>query len=285
MRLAILGLLISLVAADRVAGQDSAPEVRTYKTAAARELQVHVFRPDAAGPAPAILLFHGGGWATGGPDWVHPAANMFRAEGLVAIAVQYRLSGEGTTPADAMADACDAFAWARSNAAELGIDPGRVGGYGVSAGGQLVAAAGTGACGDGKGPELMMLWSPAIDVAEDGWFRRLMKGADPAPFSPLARVASRRPPPTAIIQGAADTLTPLADAVAFCAAAKAAGAACDVHAYPNLGHLLTRNLANQEDDYDPDPEARRDGQAKLKDFLRAQGWTRGPARSGASGAP
>jgi hypothetical protein len=32
--------------------------------------------------------------------------------------------------------------------------------------------------------------------------------------------------------------------------------------------LLTRNLANQESDFDPDPVARADGNAKQIEFLR-----------------
>ena len=263
----------------RAEDQPAPPQVVTYKTVGEQALSVHVFQPPRRRkPRAAILAFHGGGWAVGGPDWVHTASRMFRDEGLVAIAVQYRLSSTApgsTTPADALADACDAFAWVRAHARELGVDPKRVAGYGVSAGGQLTAAAGLGACPNGdRGPDLMLLWSPALDVAEDGFFRRLMKGADPGPFSPLVRVMGRKPPPAFIVQGAADTLTPLKDAQAFCEAARVSRQVCELSVYPNLGHLLTRNLADQEDNYDIDPVARADGQAKLKAFLKRRGYTR-----------
>lgn len=258
------------------AGQPAAAQearLMTYKTVGDTALAAHVFAPEPSGAArPAALLFHGGGWVAGEPEWTYAAARILVRQGLVAIPIQYRLSGDGTTPADALADACDAFAWARGTAAELGVDPARVAGYGVSAGGHLVAAAGLGACPDGgKGPDLMLLWSPALDLANDGWVRRLLGGADPTPISPLS-LASRGGPPTAIVQGGADTLTPTRGARAFCDALRDAGGACELHVYPGLGHLLTRNLANQESDFDIDPEADRDGDARFNAFLTTHGY-------------
>lgn len=246
----------------------------TYKTVGDRTLTAHVFTPDTSGGGarPAALLFHGGGWIAGEPEWTYAAARNLVREGLVAIPIQYRLSGDDSTPADALADACDAFAWARAKAVELGVDPARVAGYGVSAGGHLVAAAGLGACPDGgKGPDLMLLWSPALDLANNGWVRRLLGGADPAAISPLS-LASRGGPPTTIVQGGADTLTPARGARAFCDALRDAGGECELHLYPGLGHLLTRNLSNQESDFDIDPEADSDGDARFNAFLAVHGY-------------
>lgn len=53
----------------------------------------------------------------------------------------------------------------------------------------------------------------------------------------------------------------------------AGGATCDLNVYANVGHLLTRNLANQEGNFDPDPVAREDGIAKQLAFLQAL-WSR-----------
>ncbi len=160
----------------------------------------------------------------------------------------------------------------RDHAASLGIDPRRVAGYGVSAGGHLVAAAGVGQCPGGKrGPDLMLLWSPAVDVLRDRWFASLMKGGDVREIAPLARAADGGPP-TMIVQGAADTLTPLAGATAFCAALRVARGVCELHVYPGLGHLLTRNLADQETSFDVDPQADRDGDRQVLAFLKARGY-------------
>jgi acetyl esterase len=73
------------------------------------------------------------------------------------------------------------------------------------------------------------------------------------------------------VHGARDTLTPVSGVQKYCAALLAAGRACELHIYPGVGHLLTRNLANQESDFDPDPDARADGIEQHHRFLRALG--------------
>ena len=74
---------------------------------------------------------------------------------------------------------------------KFGIDPHRVAGYGVSAGGHLVAAAATLPAVNGQKvpassrPNAMLLYSPALDMAKDPYFTRIMAGkADPALYSP-----------------------------------------------------------------------------------------------------
>lgn len=81
-------------------------------------------------------------------------------------------------------------------------------------------------------------------------------------------------PPVHIVQGERDTLTPLRGAQRFCERVKAGGGQCELVVYPGVGHLLTRNLANQESDFDPDPVAREEGIARQLAFLRSL-WMRG----------
>ena len=257
------------------------PDVRVYREIGGQKLHAHVFRPnmkDNAMPTAAIVLFHGGGWVVGGPEWTDPAAQRFAQLGMVAVSVEYRLCNETFTPIDALDDTRAAFRWVRSHAKELNIDPDRVAGYGVSAGGHLVAAAATIPCGkaDAGGsdarPDLLLLWSPALDVARDGWFRKLLQGhGDASDYSPLEH-AGAGTPPTCIVHGEKDTLTPLAGVQQFCDRVTSAGGICELNVYAGVGHLLTRNLQNQEDDFDPDPEKRADGIAKYEQFLRSQGY-------------
>ena len=223
----------------------------------------------------AIVLFHGGGWSAGGPDWVYVSARRFARMGMLAVAVEYRLSDGKVTPIDALADTCASLAWVRANATRLGVDAQRVAAYGVSAGGHLVSAAATRGCGNGDGafanggPDALLLWSPAVDVARSGWFQKLLQGrGDSADFSPVERVPTRLAP-ASIVQGAADTVTRTEGAMRFCELAKRGGNRCELNVYPNVGHLLTRNLADQEDNYDPDPAARADGVARHAAFLRS----------------
>jgi acetyl esterase/lipase len=79
-------------------------------------------------------------------------------------------------------------------------------------------------------------------------------------------------PPTCIVQGDKDTLTPLSGAQRFCDQIERSGGVCKRVFYPGLGHLLTRNLTNQESDFDPDSKARADARAQQERFLREQGY-------------
>ena len=208
-------------------------------------------------------------------------AMRFAFYGLTAVTVDYRLAEGKITPIEALDDARTAFRWVRRHAAELNVDPKRVAGYGVSAGGQLVAAAATlDLPGDGiddtsSKPDLLLRWSPALDVAADGWFARLLQGRGSASdYSPLEH-AGASTPPTCIVNGDKDTLTPLAKAERFRDRVIQAGGICELHVYPGVGHLLTRNLADQEDNFDPDPAFRADGIARLERFLRERGYLSG----------
>jgi len=258
--------------------QADSPEpstTRVYREVGDRALHAYVFFPPGdpqSRPAGAILLFHGGGWSAGAPEWTFATARRFATYGLVAAAIEYRLSSGDVTPVDAMADACAAFAWIRERATELNLT-GRVAGYGVSAGGHLVAATATVGCPDGtRGPDALVLWSPALDVTDDRWFGRLLQGrAEAADLSPARHVGSSTPP-TSIVIGEKDTLTPLTGTRRYCDALSAHEGSCDLHVYPGLGHLLTRNLANQESDFDPDPVARADGIEQQHRFLMSLGF-------------
>jgi acetyl esterase len=257
------------------------PTAYVYRELNGRALKLYVFTPEVKKtdtPVAAMLLFHGGGWVAGDAEWTFPAARRFAALGMVTVAVEYRLSTDTVTPIDALDDTRAAFRWIRQHSKELNIDPHRVAGYGVSAGGQLVAAAATIKCPGDKlndtnsAPDLLLLWSPALDVENDGWFRRLLRGKSGASdFSPAAQ-AGAGTPPTCIVHGDKDTLTPLSGTRKFCDRVTQAGGICELNVYKGVGHLLTRNLKNQEDDFDPDPVKREDGVLRLEQFLRKRGY-------------
>src|SRR6187551_538103 len=102
------------------------PSEHIYRTIDGVPLRAFVFKPamprQSAG-APAILLFHGGGWVAGAPDWTFASAQRYAALGMVAISVEYRLSRDGVTPIEALEDVCGSFRWARAQAQALALDP------------------------------------------------------------------------------------------------------------------------------------------------------------------
>jgi acetyl esterase len=260
------------------------PRAFIYREIDGRKLEAFVFfprrSPGTGEPTAAVLLFHGGGWAAGGADWTFTSARRYAALGLLAVSVDYRLSDDKVTPIEALDDTRAAFRWVRRHADEFNIDPKRVAGDGVSAGGHLVAAAATiedagdGIDGTSAKPDLLLLWSPALGVEHDRWFIKLLAGrGEASDFSPLIHAGSSTPP-ACIVHGEKDTLTPLRYSEQFRDRVVEAGGVCELHVYPNVGHLLTRNLADQEDNYDPDPRFKADGIARQESFLRSRGYIR-----------
>lgn len=97
--------------------------------------------PKSSGPLPVILWIHGGGWRSGSKGSGGPALPMV-ARGFALVDVGYRLSGEAIFPAQVQ-DCKAAVRWVRANAVTYGLDPTRIGAWGSSAGGHLVAFLGT----------------------------------------------------------------------------------------------------------------------------------------------
>ncbi len=105
-------------------------------------LRIRVYRP-FEGPstsAPAILFFHGGGFALGSIE-SHDCviAELALAASAVTISVDYRLAPENPFPA-AFEDAYSVWQYAIAKAEALGIDPARTIVAGDSAGAALAAA-------------------------------------------------------------------------------------------------------------------------------------------------
>lgn len=253
----------------------------TYREINGRTLKAYVFKPLQANGSTraAVLLFHGGAWQLGDATWMFERAKEFAGKGLVAISIEYRLAVGGLSPVEGVEDACAAFVWARAHAHQLGIDSKRIAGYGVSAGGHLVAAAATLPSVSGRKltassrPSAMLLYSPALNMAEDAFFVRLMNGhGNPHSYSPSTYV-SRKLPPTLIIQGEKDSIVLAKDAEEFCAKATKAPARCELHMYPGVGHLLTRNLTVQYKDFDSDPAFAANAHQVEDSFLESLRYT------------
>ena len=93
-----------------------------------------------SGPAPCVFSIHGGGYIMGWPTMDDPLFESWCPSlGVVGVSVDYRLAPE--TPFPGPLDDCYlALQWTIDHADELGIDPGRMGLFGVSAGGGLAAS-------------------------------------------------------------------------------------------------------------------------------------------------
>ena len=95
-----------------------------------------------AEPRPLVVWIHGGGWRGGSKNRCPPLKAGFVGKGYAVASVGYRLTGAAPFPAQ-IEDCRAALRWLRAHAGEYGIDPDRVGVWGASAGGHLVALLGT----------------------------------------------------------------------------------------------------------------------------------------------
>jgi len=96
--------------------------------------------PDAA--RPCIVFIHGGGWSGGDKNAAAAKVPALAGLGFVVVGINYRLSGVATHPAQ-IHDCKAAIRHIRANAAAYRVDPDRIGVWGSSAGGHLVALVGT----------------------------------------------------------------------------------------------------------------------------------------------
>ena len=136
----------------------------TYSTTpGARDCKLDVHIPTTGtAPYPVLIYVHGGGWSTGGRMTPHAVWQGALAQGIAVVTIDYRLTSqvrqfgtvEGTQqgtyipvvwPAQ-IHDCKAAVRWVRGNAATYGFNTDRIGVFGTSAGGHLVAA--MGAMGD-----------------------------------------------------------------------------------------------------------------------------------------
>ena len=89
---------------------------------------------------PLLVWVHGGAWMGGNKE--RPPALPLLREGFAVASINYRLSQHAKFPAQ-LEDCKAAIRWLRAHAGEYGINPERIGAWGASAGGHLVALLGT----------------------------------------------------------------------------------------------------------------------------------------------
>lgn len=133
-------------------------------------LPLRFYRPKtAAETLPLLIYLHGGGWMVGDLESHDDiCAELAERCRVAVLAVDYRLAPEHPYPA-AQEDCLAALAWARGEAATLGIDPARILLAGDSAGGNLAAGT-TLRLRDGAGPQVQgqVLIYPSLGEVRDG---------------------------------------------------------------------------------------------------------------------
>lgn len=267
----------ALVGHDGVRRFDAATYARTPGY---RPRLLDVLVPASETPVPAVVWIHGGGWLDGDRRYPPPTVPVellhgsVLEAGLALVSIDYRHSLEAPFPAQ-LNDVKAAIRYVRRFAAELGIDPERIGVWGESAGGHLAALAGlVGADGtedatalegtegvrDGdSGVRAVVDWYGVSDLA-----RLLSHAAPPAPpgmehpdpFTALlggtqeqrpalARTASpvhyagrAAAPPFLLIHGTADRVVPYSQSEVLTEALERAGADVTLRPVEDADHIF-----------------------------------------------
>jgi acetyl esterase/lipase len=119
-------------------------ELRTdvvYAEADGFALRFDHYRPRKVdGPAPVVVLVHGGAWMRGDPSQAAGNALHFARRGIATVSIAYRLAPEHRFPAP-LDDVRRGLRWVRAHAGELGVDPDRMALLGLSAGAHLAMLA------------------------------------------------------------------------------------------------------------------------------------------------
>jgi acetyl esterase/lipase len=227
---------VAALAALAVAAGAAPPPVTVQRAVPFADRGGLVLRMDVARPAgapraarPAIVWVHGGGFHSGTRQRMEPYTTFFAQRGWVAATIDYRLRTHAEVRAhgyaigerDARDDALAAIAFLRRNAPALGIDRTRI----------VIAGASAGAI-------------TALDVATQAP-GAVRAAASLAGYGHPADMDAGDPP-LLLVHGDADTAIPFARAQQTCAAARAAGARCDLQRVAGAGHrtLLARPLRN-----------------------------------------
>lgn len=111
-----------------------------YVTNGHQRQKADLYLPGTGRNWPLIVWVHGGAFRMGSKEDKVPRAYL--AEGYAVASINYRLSQHAVFPAQ-IQDCKAAVRWLRANAGQFGLDPHRIGAWGESAGGHLVAMLGT----------------------------------------------------------------------------------------------------------------------------------------------
>lgn len=230
-----------------------------------------IFRPSKdLDTGAAVVIAPGGGYHIVAYDLEgEEVAAWLNSIGVTAAILKYRVPRRPGTPSDrppvsALMDAQRAVSLLRSKAGGMGIDPGRIGMLGFSAGGHLTAWAATNH--DRRA-------YPTLDAVDEVLCRPdfavliypayLQKAKGSTELSPEVRVDARTPP-CFFAHAWDDPISP-ENSVSMFLALKRAGTPADLHVFAAGGHGFGLRASDKPCSTWP---------ARCADWLKQQGWLR-----------
>ena len=218
------------VATGTITNDDVVPTQATvtrdipFATVGSRTLLLDAYRPAGAGPFPAVVLMHGGGFTGGSKGgYTGDLARSLTAAGYAVFDIEYRLFGDlgpGATLDAAMnaarQDLGRALDHVVSRAKDYAVDATRVA-FGGGSNGAIAALLAA------YGPDRVRVRPRAVIDLWGGMYGRegSMKAGDP---------------PVLVVHGTADRTVPYGQAEALLAAARRAGVSATLLRVENGGH-------------------------------------------------
>lgn len=258
-----LGLVLALGCTPRdfarreLLWPEGAPGAKGTAKADQPELFYYLPAPGKSNGAAAIVA-PGGSYAhTGGlrPE-AFPTARWLSEQGFVAVVLRYRVSGDGYHHRDFLADGRRAVQRVRSQAAELGVDAGKIGFVGFSAGGHLAGFVATACKKEGDlsasdpvgqtscRPDFIVMVYPVVTL-DDRWAhqrsKRSMLGEEPATPAlvqglSLEQRVTAETPPAMLVHSRHDKKVVFHNSELYDEAARARGASSRLHLYDDGRH-------------------------------------------------
>ena len=208
-----------------------------------------VYSPTGKNTGVAVVVFPGGGYQILAIDLEGTeVCDWLTSKGITCVLLKYRVPGEGILPksgaypasSEALDDAQRTVGLVRFHAAELHLDPQKIGVLGFSAGGHLVAAMST---------HFARRLYPPVDAADKESCRpdfavALYPGhlwIDDKGFelNPDIRThITSRTPPTFLLQDEDDNVDNVNDSLVYYIALKNAGVPVEMHLYAQGGHAF-----------------------------------------------
>lgn len=205
------------------------------------------------GPKPVMVILPGGGYGALASHEGRDYAQFLNREGIHGFVLKYRLGSHGYRHPSMLQDAARAVRWVRAHAAEWGVDAGRVGIMGSSAGGHLASTLLTHHdAGDPKAadpvdrlssrPDLGVLCYAVISMGpfSHAGSRRNLLGDQPAAelvedLSNENRVTANTPP-VFLWSLRDDAAVPIENSMAFATACRKARVPFELHLYDGKPH-------------------------------------------------
>jgi acetyl esterase/lipase len=201
----------------------------------------------------AIVICPGGAYGFLADHEGHTIALWLNSVGVTAVVLKYRLGPRYHHPAP-LQDVARAIRTVRARAAEWGIDPGKIGIMGFSAGGHLASTiathfdAGDPASPDpiervSSRPDIAVLAYPVISMADGithAGSRRNLLGDTPS-ADLVAELSNEnhvtpQTPPTFLFHTADDAVVPVENSLRFAAALRAAHVPYELHVFEHGAH-------------------------------------------------